>query len=85
MRTFCFILIVLIGYFGPFWLLIPCAFIYAMSFRNPYELLIPALFIDAQFGWNGALWGLKYTLGIGAALFIAEIVKPHLRFHTTLV
>jgi hypothetical protein len=84
MRIIAFIIVALIAYLGPFWLLLPLALIYAMLFKAPFELFIPALLIDAQFGGDGMLWGIKYTLGIGATVLFAELMKPYLRFHTTL-
>lgn len=85
MRIICFILIVLIAYFLPFWIYVPSIFLYAMVFRKPYELLVPAIFIDTQFGWSGAYFGLMYVGSAVAAIVVAQFLKPYLRSHTTLL
>lgn len=84
MRIFCFVLLTLIAYFAPFWLFLLAAFVYAMAFQSAYELFLPAVLIDAQFGWNGVLWGLLYTLAVSGSLLVATVLKPYLRTHTNL-
>lgn len=83
-RLSMFGLLLLCGLFGPFWLFLGAAIVYAFVWTG-YELLIIAVMIDLQFGSMSATWfGLLYTLSVGVVLMVTTVLKPHLRFYNEL-
>lgn len=76
MRILFFALMILTGFVGPWWLLVPLALIYAFWYRA-YELLALGFFLDASYGVYPIPF--IYTLGALAVLLFLETLKPRLR------
>ncbi len=76
MRIFFFALMIVVGFVGPWWMLVPLALVYAFWYRA-YELLALGFFLDASYGVYPIPF--IYTLSALVTLFVLETLKPRLR------
>lgn len=78
-RALLFILIVLVAFAGPWWLLPVPAILYA--FRYPaYELFAVAFLLDLSYGTGAVAVPCVYLVTAALIVGAAEVLKPRLRF-----
>ncbi len=76
MRVLTFIFIALIGFLGPWWLLIPAVLYYAFRY-TAYELLILGFALDLSYGVDPL--PCIYTGAAAIILLSIETLRPRLR------
>ncbi len=85
MRILLCMVLVILGFVGPWWLLLIAAFLYAFRYVA-YELLVLGFLLDVSYGAGTETLPVYYTLTALALILFAAVVKPRLNFkrHATL-
>jgi hypothetical protein len=80
-RILACIVLVILGFVGPWWLLAVAAFFYAFRYVA-YELLVLGCMLDLSYGAGAAPFPALYTIAALALVLFAAVVKPRLNFKT---
>lgn len=80
MRGLLFIVLLIVGFVGPWWLLFLCAGLYAFRYAA-YELLLLGFLLDMSYGAGSEAYPVYYTLGAAALIALAAFIKPRLTFY----